>query len=256
MTSSHFLALEDEVKELRRIYLDQAIASATPTIEDQEHARAFVTFVHAELEWFVEEALRELASLALAGAAAGNFSRTAISMLTFTGLPGAKGGNALAASGKKNPRKLATRIGEAHAKLLTIFDNNMGVREKHVAAMGVPLGLDSAVIDPIWLGDLDAFCSYRGAYVHMGRRTPRASCLAVNPTDMWLKCHGLIWGNAGLSRPGVISSFRDLDDWIENEKVAFGPSVVVPQWRITITSLLLNILQSLKSRGAGQDDDG
>src|SRR5215471_8834059 len=34
-----------------------------------------------------------------------------------------------------------------------------------------------------WLNDLEAFCSFRGAFVHMSRTTQRASHLAVNPHD-------------------------------------------------------------------------
>ena len=257
MTSAHFVRLETAVYELKRIYLDAALADPAPSPDHQELARAFVAFAHAEFEHFVEEALRELANVALSQAASGHFGKASLALLTFTGLDGMNGGVSLSRKKGKTPRQLSTRVGAAHAKLVGILDANNGVREKHLAAMAIPLGLDVSAVDNTWLNDLDAFCSSRGAFVHLSRATQRSSHLAVNPHDVWAKCKRLVWIDPALGQQGMVASFESFDLWIETEKNSFGPAVSVPAWRLSVLKFLAGIFADRRAfrRLASQEDE-
>lgn len=255
MASSHFANLTASIKALKEVYLDDALASPVPNDIHSELARAFVTFAHAEFEYYVEEALRELTTATFNGAVSGQFGSASIAMLGFSGMSPLKAGDKLGASGKKAARKMSTRFGEAKVATLKAIDSNMGVREKHIAAMAIPLGLDPTSVDNTWLNDLDAFCSYRGAYVHMSRTQQRADPAAVNPKDMWLKCQRLVWTNPTLGSPGSINSFESFDAWVESEKIGLAPLVGAPRWRLRIMSYLLQLLSRRRKNAAGEDDD-
>lgn len=248
MPSHHFSNLAASIQELKRIYLDDALVAPTPTPEHQERARAFVTLAHAELEFYVEEALRDLATTSFNNAVAGRWGPPAIALLGFSGLPPLNGGSVLGTGKKKGRRQIETRFGDAQAAHLKILDANNGVREKHIAAMAVPLGLDGKTIDNTWLNELDAFCTMRGAFAHMSRTNSYATHLAVNPSDVWTKCCTLVWTNAALAMSGTISSFESFDDWVEAEKLTLGPVVTTSRWRLSLTRLLINIISCLARR--------
>lgn len=255
MPSAHFSNLASSIQELKRVYLDDAMAVAVPTPDHQELARAFVTLAHAELEYYVEEACRELAQDAFNAALVGNYGKASIAMINFSGLEALRGGSTLSAAGKKKARRLSTRFGAAHALLITAIDKNNGVREKHLATLCIPLGLDANNIDPTWIAELDAFCSFRGAFAHISRTSQRGSHLAVNPQDVWQKCERLIWTNSSLAAQGVVNSFESLDDWFEAEKQSFGPYVPVAAWKLNLMQYLKSALSNLWKRGDETVDD-
>jgi hypothetical protein len=239
---------------LKRIYLDDALTAAVTTPDQQELARAFVTLAHSELEYYVEEACRGLAQDTLKAAVAGNYGKASIAMINFTGLEALGGGSTLRSAGKPKARSLSMRFGAAHAALITAIDGNHGIREKHLATLAIPLGLDANSIDNTWLNELDAFCSFRGAFAHMSRTSQRGSHLIVNPHDMWQKCERLIWTNPALAGPGVINSFESLDGWFEAEKQSFGPYVPVAAWRLTLMQFVASALSRRWKRNGAVDD--
>lgn|SRR5690606_400563 len=255
MPSAHFTNLVASTQELKRVYLDAGLATPAPNPDHQELARAFVALAHAEFEYYVEEALRGLATAVLNGAVSGHFSRASMALLSFSGIPSLNGGATLSAGKRKNPRQLATRFGDAHGALVAIVDGNNGVRERHLAAMAIPLGLDASSIDATWLNDLDAFCSLRGAFVHMSRTSQRGSHLAVNPHDVWAKCKSLIWTNPAIATPNIISSFESLDLWVESEAQSFGSLVAAPNWRLRTRYFLMSAMRKLGRRNQGTRAD-
>ncbi|MCA8425839.1 hypothetical protein LGN30_21870 [Burkholderia seminalis] len=269
MPSANFLNLEESVKRLKRVYLNDGNFSAIPNSDDQESARAFVVFVHAELEEYVENIFRDLANKAMQGVAVGHFSRVAISLLAFSGIPALNGGGRLTkltpggtkatGTGKKekNPRLLVTRYGEAHGRYTVMLDNNNGVNEKYLAAMGIPIGLDAQRVDVNWINDLETFCSSRGKWAHMSRTNPLGKHGEIDPSDIWKICERLIWSNLSLAAPGVISSFEGLDDWVETEKSLIGSSLIrESRWRFKIFyafSMLWRFWGRRSVRGADED---
>ena len=71
MASTHFVNLTNSIQELKKVYLDDALAAPIANDRHSELARAFVTFAHAEFEYYVEEALRELTYAAFNSAITG-----------------------------------------------------------------------------------------------------------------------------------------------------------------------------------------
>lgn len=255
MASAHFVNLTDSIQELKKVYLDDALAAPIANDTHSELARAFVTFAHAEFEHYVEEALRELTYATLNGAVTGTYNQASIALLGFSGMNPLKAGDQLGTGGKKAARKLSTRFGEAKVAILKTIDGNMGVREKHIAAMAIPLGLDATAVDNTWVNDLDAFCSFRGAYVHMSRTAQRADPGGVNPHDMWLKCQRLLWTNNALGGGGGIKSFESFDAWVESEKLGLAAIVRAPRWKLQITKHLLRVVSRWKQDANIDDDD-
>lgn len=255
MASSHFFNMTTSIQKLKEVYLDEALNASSANDTHSELARAFVTFAHAEFEYYVEEALRELTLVAFNNAIAGKFGSASIAMVGFSGMNPLKAGDHLGNGGKKAARKLSTRFGDAQLAILKAIEANMGVRQKHIAAMAIPLGLDASSVDNTWLNDLDAFCSYRGAYVHMSRTTQRAGSGGVNPHDMWLKCERLVWTNRALGGPGSINSFESFDAWVESEKVGLAQNFETPRWRLRIMNYLLRLLARSKQHVDADDDD-
>jgi hypothetical protein len=239
---------------MKRVYLDAGLATPNPTPDQQEMARAFVTLAHAEFEYFAEEVFRGLSQASLNGAASGVFGRPAIALLAFSGLDSLKGGTFLSSGPKKVSRKLSTRIGSAHGEFVQLLDSNNGIREKHLASMAVPVGLDASAVDNTWLNDLEAFCSSRGAFAHMSRTTQRGSHLAVNPADVWRTCKRLVWTDPALAAQGVVNSFESLDLWVETEKQSFASSVAAPPWRLKLSRYFARRLLA-RRRWEGSDDD-
>lgn len=242
MASTSFNNLEESVKELKRIYLNDGNFRTIPNPDDQELARAFVVLVHAELEQYIETSFEGLSIDAMRGVSAGQFSRVAISLLAFSGIPAQTGGAKLriptpggSAKKEKSPRLLATRYGEAHGQYLQMLVSNNGVREKYLATLGIPLGLDAQRTDPNWINDLESFCSSRGVWAHLSRTNALAKIGEIDPKDIWAVCERLIWTNRNLARPGVISSFEDLDQWVEAEKNLIGNALVnESRWKFKI----------------------
>jgi hypothetical protein len=234
MASNHFNALTHSILELKRVYLDDALATALPSPEQQELSRAFVVFAHAEFEFFVEESLRDFAALVLSNSAQGKFSKASIALLTFSNVPPMTGGTELG-TGNKKGRKVASRVGAAVQVALKSIDENHGVRTNYLAAMLVPFGLDGDAVDNTWLAELDTFCALRGAYAHSSRTTTSMP----SPSDVWNKCKRLVWTNPALASQGVIGSFENLDEWFANESTVFGRVILMPgsRWRAAVSKL-------------------
>lgn len=241
MPSNDFQNLQSCILELKRIYLDDALAkNGAHSIDQQELARAFVTLAHAEFEHYVETSFRSLLDTIIDEAKKGNFSVSSLSMLTFSELPLVSGGSTLTG---KDPRKVASRICQAGDKHKALLNDNHGVKEKYLAKIGTPLGFNKDCVDNTWLSDLDAFCSFRGAFAHMSRTEQRATHLSVNPQDIWNKCEKLVWTDPAVAKAGLVSSFESFDDWIQDQKNAFGKVASTCS-----TSLLLSIELWLKTK--------
>jgi len=223
MASSHFVVLAANILELKQVYLDAALTSFSPTFEQQEMARAFQAFSHAELEWFVERVCIDLSNQVLRESVRGNCSASTLALLTFSSPETLNGGDSL--GGKKGARSLQSRVGDATAKHKALAEGNDGIREKHLAKLFVPLGLSASDVDPSWLADLDSFSSGRGAFAHMSRSEGRASHLGVNPADVWQICERLVWGATSGVR---VSSFHELDAWVIRMTSAFSSVTALP----------------------------
>lgn len=226
MASTAFTTFEANVRELKRIYLDASLGATLPTLDQSELARAFSALAHAEIEYFLEKIFEDLSREVMRQAMAGRYISSSLALLTYSNIEQLAAGQKLLNS-KAEKRVLAKRLSEAFGKYSGSLSDNHGVREKYLAKLAIPMGLSGDLIDPTWINDLEAFCDRRGAVAHRGRHDADAAPAGFNPTDIWSKCDTLIWGNPALP-PGLIASFREIDDWVTNQMAIFGPLTLGP----------------------------
>ncbi|CAN7486489.1 HEPN domain-containing protein [Acidovorax sp. LjRoot66] len=234
MASSAFLILENNLHNLKAIYLDASMGAVLPSLEQSELARAFVVLAHAEIEYFVETIFEDLCKDVQTNALNGKYISSSLALITYSNIEQLAAGAILI--GQRNEKRiLSKRFGEAFGKYRDIITENHGIREKYLAKLAIPMGLSGDKVDPTWKIDLESFCDLRGAFAHKARTFSMASPASVNPNDVWAKCQLLVWGNPSLST-GLISSFKDIDAWVSWQRGNFGASFngtpAHPTWRI------------------------
>lgn len=209
--SIHFNILSDEIKQLGATYLPK-IKNALPTPSEQELARAFAIFCHAEMEFYIESICREVGEKICLAAAAGTVASSAIPFIVFSNLQALGSGEKLGGKDSAS-RKVSTQFYQAKQKYEETLENNIGIREKHIAKLLIPLGLTSDHIDPNFLVDIDQFASHRGRFAHLSRSKKEAGPLTVNPWDFESSVERILNGPSGLPKSGKINSLRELDAW-------------------------------------------
>lgn len=75
--------LRAELLRLEGIYLPRVVA-VLPSPEDQERARAFVLFSHAEIEWYIEKATADYLNNVCDAAKDGLFNFSSLSLIAFS----------------------------------------------------------------------------------------------------------------------------------------------------------------------------
>lgn len=226
MASVEFITLEENVHELKRIYLDASLGATLPTLDQSELARAFLVLAHAEIEHFLEKIFGNLSLEVRKQAEAGRYISSSLALLTYSNIEQLAAGQKLVGI-KVDKRIIKNRFGEAYGKYRDSLSENHGVREKYLAKLATPMGLSADQIYSAWIADLETFCDLRGAVAHKGRREAQAAPAGFNPKDIWQKCETLIWGN---SAPpiGLIASFQGIDDWVTNQMTLFGQVALGP----------------------------
>ncbi|MGK9449645.1 hypothetical protein ACSSZE_00030 [Acidithiobacillus caldus] len=143
--SSHFLTLREAHDKLAKIYLRDREEPELPTPEDQELARAFVVFIHAELEHYFESISSEIADDILKRSLSGIYDEATTGIIAFSGLEKRNAGECLI-DGKAKARKVSDRVGDGVTALKKKIYNNNGISQKYLASLFVPLGLTNVSV--------------------------------------------------------------------------------------------------------------
>ena len=210
--------LRGELQRLERIYLP-ATAAVLPSSEDQERARAFVLFSHAEIEWYIEKATADYLDSVCDAAKDGLFNFSSLALVAFSGAKHAVGDSL---GGKKDGRSIATIFGKVRVDLRVVIDSNNGINEKSLAKILGPLGL-AGKVDPAWMNDMGNLSSIRGRLAHMSGGAGAAAVAAVNPEDVRVLSKRLVDGDG--VRSTLIRSLSSLDASFESWKAGFKPLV-------------------------------
>lgn len=210
--SDAFSALVDSINALETEYIASPSA-APPSITEQERARAFLVFAHAEIEHYIERACRKAAEDLFAAIKRGRVTRATLSFVTFNSAQPLNGGDTLG-SKKKAARQLATTLGQSVDTYLKLVESNEGIREKHLAKLLVPLGLNSNDVASTWLLDMDALATKRGQIAHMSRTDSAAAPLGFNPADVRLQVNRVLFAAPASTGRVMIESLEQLDEWI------------------------------------------
>ncbi len=175
--SVRFRSMQTALNRLRRQFLPK---NFDPTGSYSElviaRTRAYRVLSHAEVEYFLEERVREIANHALSTwNSSQKTCKALMSMIAYSNqemkLPphrlSAPSGATPAAINKHNRLlKLNERVQNSHRLFIDQINNNHGVREKNILRMLLPIGFSDSDIDPLWIVEMDLFGRARGEAAH------------------------------------------------------------------------------------------
>ena len=163
--SARFRFLQKRCGELRRHLLPVSFsATASYSTRVLDRARGYRVLVHAEIEAYLEDRVKELMLTAKrAWDADGTPSAVLIALMGYaksvatvpSALPTASSNSTLRQRLDESVRHHAHRLKENH-----------GIRTRNVLELLLPIGLDESVLDPVWVAQMDAFGVARGDIAH------------------------------------------------------------------------------------------
>jgi hypothetical protein len=129
------------------------------TDREEDHARAYVLLVHAEVESFIEDRAKELVTKAHARwANHGRCTRMMVRLLRHH------------LDSKKLPWKpvvkSADAINAAVNSFSSVIASNNGIKEVNLLTMLFPIGVDYRQFNTAWLATIDSFGTDRGMFAH------------------------------------------------------------------------------------------
>jgi len=127
--------------------------------QEEDHARAYVLLVHAEIESYFEDRAQDVVAQAHA-----HWKRTATCTGTLERLL------RYHLDSKKQPWRPITKSEDALSAAVnfygSIVKSNHGVKEANLLSMLFPIGLEYHRLDGTWLATMDSFGSIRGVFAH------------------------------------------------------------------------------------------
>jgi hypothetical protein len=145
--------------------------SATGVYSDRQLdlARGYRVLVHAEMEYYLEESVRDVAAQAFAAwRLDGKPRHTIICLLAFC-----KRGD------REHPIP-STYVGEAIAALRYTLENNNGIKEDNLFKFLLPVGVDGSALNTTWLSSMTSYGTLRGEVAHSSVRANSRSIPSPN----------------------------------------------------------------------------
>lgn len=160
--SPEFRQLKARLLELRQRFLPRRF-SATGTYNDKtlDYARAYRILAHAEIEHFLERRVEAIAASAFqVWASTGKATPVLVALMcartSGEGMPKAIGTN----------RTGLTLVGKAVGQFKVTVAQNHGIRTPNILELLLPVGVEEAQLDVVWLATTDGFGAKRGAAAH------------------------------------------------------------------------------------------
>jgi|SRR5712671_61711 len=150
--------------------------------QQEDHARAYVLLVHAEIEAYIEDRVQEVADLAYAQwKQTATFTKTLDRLLRHH------------LDTQRKPWRPIVRSDEAVNAAFnsygSIVKGNNGVKESDLLSMLFPIGLDYHRLDGTWLATMNSFGALRGSFAHTTQIKAQQS---INPQDEYRTVTDLI----------------------------------------------------------------
>jgi hypothetical protein len=199
-------------KKLDSIYLPNRKSNQPPTDVEIEHARAFITLFHAEVEQYLESTCYAMLDATIVEFNAGSINLAALGLIAFGKLEERVAGPVITPSPKKSVRKITERFREAVSAHQDAISKNNGISQGYLACLFIPLGLTNHLIDPGWVSELQSLADKRGGFAHKGRLTPEGQP-RITPKDAINYARKVIHGVGGAASGVKISSLKDFDNW-------------------------------------------
>lgn len=162
--SKLFRLMNSEIGRLKKTYLNfRARPHGDYTRRQLSAAAAYTVFCHAEFESYLEGWATFIIDFVDTSWRSKIVTRPLVHLCTFN-----NGREALT----EIPRKdiWSEQIVESIRKHRTIIRENHGIKEHNICKLLSPLGFDVRQIDPVLIGDMNAFGGLRGDHVHQSHR--------------------------------------------------------------------------------------
>ncbi len=189
--SKRYEQLERELSRIKTHMLPRKLSS-TGLYSERVFARtiAFRLLAHAEIEAYLEDRVWELALNSLAAMQAGAATRVAVALVAFSGVKSECPPDSLKPS-KAVPLEQWNQRISVCAKLQAAVDSfrwlvqqNHGMREENLLQLLVPVGVDVASLDSVWIASMDSYGSTRGTYAHSSASSYRATLKPDPQTEL------------------------------------------------------------------------
>jgi RiboL-PSP-HEPN len=174
--SPRFRELLTRLKTLENNFLPEKLkfpATGQYSQQQEDHARAYVLLVHAEIEAYFEDRVQEVVDQAHnQWKQSGTCTKTMERLLRHH------------LDSQKKPWRSVVKsddaVNAAISSYSSIVKGNNGVKEANLLAMLFPIGLDYHKLDSTWLVTMDSFGSSRGTFAHT---TQIKTQQPINPED-------------------------------------------------------------------------
>ncbi|MBK1989110.1 hypothetical protein A0J48_016455 [Sphaerospermopsis aphanizomenoides BCCUSP55] len=170
--SSTFLTLNRELNRLKEEFIPEISPTGSYSESQLSKTAAYRVFAHAEIEYYLEERAWEVVQNAKSlWDTTGKTTRTLICLLGFSGLTMDEPPDTLtpkkgSKTVKEEKIKISKKIDLALESFKRIISQNHGVKEDHILALLLPIGIDSDDLDPAWLATMNTFGENRGKVAH------------------------------------------------------------------------------------------
>jgi hypothetical protein len=183
--SQRYRDLQKEVSTLRRLLLPSKL-SATGLYPLRVYTKvlSFRVLAHAEIEAFLEDRVRELCLESMKKYKThGRITTTTAALLAFSGLELKRPPQFVVSSKPHQQTSLdeklyiEKKLERAASSFYTAVDSNHGLKEKNLLMLLLPVGIDPASLDSVWLQSMNSFGSDRGMVAHSTRASYGATAL-------------------------------------------------------------------------------
>lgn len=199
--SKRFSELIDELIKLRKSLLPEEFdPTGNYPPEIFTRAFAFQVMIHAEIESYIEDRVREAAQEATRyWDKYGQANRTVLGLIAFSDKTMERPPESLTPeqpSQKKDwPNKLdlSKKIASATRVFYSAIENNHGVKEKNLLRLLLPIGIEVDSLDQVWIADMNSFSNDRGEFAHNSATKYRAK-QEIDPESVLKKAESLLLG--------------------------------------------------------------
>jgi len=183
--SQRYRDLQSEITNLRQLLLPKKL-SATGVYPNRVYTKvlSFRVLVHAEIEAFLEDRVRELCLDAMRKYKTSNkVTTTTAALLAFSGLSFEQPPDFVVSSDPGKQSKvdqklsLEKKLEKANLSFIYIIDNNHGLKEKNLLRLLLPVGFNPSAFDNVWLQSMNSFGNDRGMVAHTTRASYSATAL-------------------------------------------------------------------------------
>ena len=167
--SKRYQGLRSRIRQLRNHLLPTKFDPTGNYTERQiDRAAAFLLLSHAEIESYLEDITVETANTAY-----DNWKQRGVVTKPLIAMLGYSDSNLVLPP--KNKSTPATRVLDKGIEVTKnefnkyVYGKNNGIKTENILQLLLPIGIDEAEIDQVWLGTINTFGSLRGDVAHRTR---------------------------------------------------------------------------------------